>query len=220
MTNHSELRKIAWFVMKVNDLKSKIKNTENLEDFYSDSAIRVIDTGYNRSYAEANKLYEKFNKLTGDFGLRVSLLKDIEERLREGAELYEPNPADEIKEKREKLEKKQRKIVANFIKKNSKKIQKVNELIGRDMNANGNVIFAIDNFDRATEEAKARMKDPKTNLEVFAKRREIEQRKAMRAKEEAMKTRAQRKEEQRKKLSSPNKNSNNKEKPKEEERSR
>ena len=218
MTNHSELRKIAWFVMKVNDLKSKIKNTENLKDFYSDSAIRVIDTGYNRSYAEANKLYEKFNKLTGDFGLRVSLLKDIEERLREGAELYEPNPADEIKEKREKLEKKQRKMVANFIKKNSKKIQKVNELIGRDMNANGNVIFAIDNFDRATEEAKARMKDPKTNLEVFAKRREIEQRKAMRAKEEAMKTRAQRKEEQRKKPSSPNKNSNNKEKPKEKER--
>ena len=219
MTNHSELRKIAWFVMKVNDLKSKIKNTENLEDFYSDSAIRVIDTGYNRSYAEANKLYEKFNKLTGDFGLRVSLLKDIEERLREGAELYEPNPADEIKEKREKLEKKQRKIVANFIKKNSKKIQKVNELIGRDMNANGNVIFAIDNFDRATEEAKARMKDPKTNLEVFAKRREIEQRKAMRAKEEAMKTRAQRKEEQRKKPSSPNPN-NKARKPKEEERSR
>ena len=217
MTNHSELRKIAWFVMKVNDLKSKIKNTENLEDFYSDSAIRVIDTGYNRSYAEANKLYEKFNKLTGDFGLRVSLLKDIEERLREGAELYEPNPADEIKEKREKLEKKQRKIVANFIKKNSKKIQKVNELIGRDMNANGNVIFAIDNFDRATEEAKARMKDPKTNLEVFAKRREIEQRKAMRAKEEAMKTRAQRKEEQRKKASSPNPN-NKARKPKEEER--
>ena len=219
MTNHSELRKIAWFVMKVNDLKSKIKNTENLKDFYSDSAIRVIDTGYNRSYAEANKLYEKFNKLTGDFGLRVSLLKDIEERLREGAELYEPNPADEIKEKREKLEKKQRKIVANFIKKNSKKIQKVNELIGRDMNANGNVIFAIDNFDRATEEAKARMKDPKTNLEVFAKRREIEQRKAMRAKEEAMKTRAQRKEEQRKKPSSPNPN-NKARKPKEEERSR
>lgn len=219
MTNHSELRKIAWFVMKVNDLKSKIKNTENLKDFYSDSAIRVIDTGYNRSYAEANKLYEKFNKLTGDFGLRVSLLKDIEERLREGAELYEPNPADEIKEKREKLEKKQRKIVANFIKKNSKKIQKVNELIGKDMNANGNVIFAIDNFDRATEEAKARMKDPKAHLEVFAKRREIEQRKAMRAKEEAMKTRAQRKEEQRKKPSSLNKNSNNKaRKPKEEER--
>ena len=106
-----------------------------------------------------------------------------------------------------------------LLKKNSKKIQKVNELIGRDMNANGNVIFAIDNFDRATEEAKARMKDPKTNLEVFAKRREIEQRKAMRAKEEAMKTRAQRKEEQRKKPSSPNPN-NKARKPKEEERSR
>ena len=76
-------------------------------------------------------------------------------------------------------------------------------------------IFAIDKFDRATEEAKARMKDPKTNLEVFAKRREIEQRKAMRAKEEAMKTRAQRKEEQRKKPSLPNKNPNNKEPEKE-----
>ena len=219
MSDCPELSDIALFVLDVNYLKSEIMTTKHLEDFYREWDVRYIDGKFNSVYNEANKLFMKYNKLTGDFGLKVSLLKDIEDSLRKGDVLYEPNPADKNREKKEKKKKKQRKMVANFIKKNSKKIQKVNELIGRDMNANGNVIFAIDNFDRATEEAKARMKDPKTNLEVFAKRREIEQRKAMRAKEEAMKTRAQRKEEQRKKPSSPNPN-NKARKPKEEERSR
>ena len=219
----SELSKIGLHVFNLNDLKSRIKETEGLKDFYLDSDVRFIDSRYFRSYAEANKLYEKFNKLTGDFGLRVSLLKDIEERLREGAELYEPNPADKIREKREKLEKKQRKIVDNFIKKNSKKIQKVNELIDRDLKAYGDVSLAILHFDRATERAKERREDPEIRYAVRAKQQEEKEAKARweakKAEEAARKAREQREEKRRKKPSSLNKNSNNKaRKPKEEER--
>ena len=189
MSDCPELSDIALFVLDVNYLKCEIMATKHLEDFYREWDVRYIDGKFNSVYNEANKLFMKYNKLTGDFGLKVSLLKDIEDSLRKGDVLYEPNPADEIKEKRERLEEKQRKMVDKFIKRNSKRIQKVNELIERNREEYGSVDHAISEFKSATDTAKSRMNNPKTYSEVMAeKRKEREEKERweamMKAKEE------------------------------------